>query len=166
MITNEKDLLKFMDEKGIEYEYIAHPPVYTCEEAERLRPETNVQAVSTKNLFVCDKKGREFFLVVTACEKRVNLKTLAVKLGVHRLRFASERNLEKYLGVGRGAVTMLGLVNNVEGAVELWVDEEVWGGEVFLCHPLVNTSTLVMNKAALEVFFALVGAEVRLYQDE
>ena len=63
MIKTERQLLQFLDEQNIPYRREAHPPVYTCEEAERLRPD--LPAISTKNLFLCDKKARSFYLVMT-----------------------------------------------------------------------------------------------------
>jgi Ala-tRNA(Pro) deacylase len=164
MISTENELLQFLEKHNISYQRVEHPPVYTCEEAELLRPD--LPAVSTKNLFLCDKKGRNFYLVVTDCDKRVDLKTLAGVIGVNKIRFASERNLARLLGVTRGAVTVLGLVNDVEGQVGLWVDEEVWSGSDFMCHPLVNTATLVLSKESLERFFALSGHRVRIYTED
>jgi len=117
------------------------------------RPDT--PAVSTKNLFLCDKKARRFFLAVTACEKIVMLDELAAQLGVPHLRFGSEENLTRLLGVTRGSVTMMGLANDVEHIVELWIDAEIWQGEYFLSHPLVNTATLILSKTELERFFVL-----------
>jgi Ala-tRNA(Pro) deacylase len=54
---------------------------------------------------------------------------------------------------------MMGLVNDSEHRVALWIDKEVWDGERFLCHPLVNTATLVLSRAELERFFELTGHE-------
>ena len=120
MISSEKDFLQFLDEYSFIYQRVEHPAVFTCAEAELHRP--TVPAVSTKNLFLCDKKARRFFLVVTSCEKTVRLDALALQLGVGYLRFASEENLQRLLGVTRGAVTMMGLANDSEQQVELWIE--------------------------------------------
>jgi Ala-tRNA(Pro) deacylase len=144
-----------MDAHGFTYQRIEHPAVFTCAEADLYH--SGVTAVSTKNLFLCDKKGRRFFLAVTACEKNVDLNNLSSQLGVSHLRFGSEENLLRLLGVTRGSVTMMGLVNNTEHQVELWVDAEIWQGELFLSHPLVNTATLVISRTELKRFFALTG---------
>ncbi len=153
MIQNESEFLAFLESRGFIFERVEHPPVFTCEEAEKRRPPQ--PAVSTKNLFLCDKKARRFFLAVTSCQKSADLERLAAKLGVKYLRFGSEENLKRLLGVTRGAVTMMGLINDEEQKVELWIDREIWEGEFFLCHPLVNTATLVFSKAELERFFEL-----------
>jgi Ala-tRNA(Pro) deacylase len=162
MIPSEQDFLKFLDMNGFTYQRVEHPAVFTCAEAELHRP--RVPAVSTKNLFLCDKKARRFFLVVTSCEKTVKLDTLAPQLGVAYLRFASEENLQRILGVTRGAVTMMGLANDTGHLGELWIDAEIWQGENFLSHPLVNTATLVLSKAELERFFALTGHSLHIFK--
>jgi Ala-tRNA(Pro) deacylase len=152
MLT-EQEFLSFMDTNGFVYQRMEHPAVFTFAEAELHRPK--VPAVSTKNLFLCDKKARRFFLMVTDCEKTVRLDELSARLGVAHLRFGSEENLMRLLGVRRGAVTMMGLVNDTDYRVELWIDAEIWQGEYFMSHPLVNTATLALAKSELERFFSL-----------
>jgi Ala-tRNA(Pro) deacylase len=152
-----------MDANGFVYQRLTHPPVFTCAEADMHH--AGVEAVSTKNLFLCDKKGRRFFLVVTACEKTVKLDNLSLQIGCSHLRFASEENLMRLLGVTRGSVTMMGLVNDAEHVVELWVDQGIWNMEKYLAHPLVNTATLVLSKAELERFFELTGHFPRFFSD-
>jgi len=134
----------------------------TCAEAELHRPDA--PAVSTKNLFLCDKKARRFFLAVTACEKTLKLDELALQLGAPHLRFGSEENLMRLLGVTRGSVTMMGLANDVEHVVELWIDAEIWESEYFQSHPLVNTATLILSKSELERFFVLTGHTLHLFE--
>ena len=63
MLTAQ-EFLSFMDTNGFVYQRMEHPAVFTCAEAELHR--SKVPAVSTKNLFLCDKKARRFFLMVTA----------------------------------------------------------------------------------------------------
>ena len=161
MFNSEEEFLRFLNQHGFRYERLEHPPVFTCSEADVHRPKT--PAVATKNLFLCDKKARRFFLVVTACEKTVDLARLAAQLDVPHLRFGSEQNLLRRLGVTPGAVTMMALVNDTARQVELWVDAEIWPEEYFLSHPLVNTATLVLAKDELLRFFSLTGHQVHLF---
>ena len=161
MIATEKEFLEYLDANRLAYQRLEHPAVFTCAEAELHRP--HIDAVSTKNLFLCDKKARRFFLAVTACEKTVKLDELASLLGVAHLRFGSEENLLRLLGVSRGSVTMMGLVNDIDHEVDLWMDTQVWQGHTFLSHPLVNTATLVLSKADLERFLALTGHTYHLF---
>lgn len=159
----EQEFLSFLNANGFVYERIEHPAVFTCMEAELHRPA--VIAVSTKNLFLCDKKARRFFLVVTGCDKTVKLDQLSTQLGVPHLRFGSEENLMRLLGVTRGAVTMMGLANDRDNQVDLWIDAEIWGAEYFLSHPQVNTATLILAKPQLERFFALTGHAPHFFEE-
>jgi Ala-tRNA(Pro) deacylase len=161
-MMTETDFLTFLDANGFTYRRVEHPPVFTCAEAELHRP--SVPAVSTKNLFLCDKKARRFFLAVTACEKTVKLDVLSSQLGVPSLRFGSEENLMRLLGVTRGAVTMMGLANDTEHQVEAWMDSSIWHSDYFLSHPLVNTATLILAKPELERFFALTGHTLHFFE--
>ena len=164
MLTSKNQIIQFLDDQQIPFQHISHPAVFTCDEAARLRPMDDIahEAISTKNLFLCDKKGRRNLLVMTDCDKRLNLKDLAASIGVNKLRFGSLERLHKYLGVTQGAVTVLGLINDVEHAVELWIDEDIWKSAYFLCHPLVNTATLILSKSSLKRFFKISGHKIHL----
>jgi Ala-tRNA(Pro) deacylase len=154
MLNTEAELYHFLDEHGFIYQRIEHPPVFTCEQADQYRPD--LPGVSTKNLFLRDKK-RRFYLVMTACEKKLDLKKLGQALNAPKLHFGSEDSLLELLRLTPGSVTVLGLVNDQRHQVELWIDQEIWQAEYFLCHPLVNTATLVLSKADLLRFFKLTG---------
>src|SRR5512145_2086196 len=111
-MMTEQEFLAFMAANDFVYQRVEHPAAFTCAEAELHRPD--LPAISTKNLFLCDKKARRFFLVVTACERTVNLNQLSSQLGVAYLRFGSEENLMRLLGVTRGAVIMMSLANDTD----------------------------------------------------
>ena len=163
MIYTEAQFLEFLDAQHIPYQRVEHPPVYTCEEAERLRPK--LPGVSTKNLFLRDRQGA-VYLVVTACEKKLDLKKLGQQMGAAKLHFGSEDKLWEVLGLTRGSVTVMGLINDAERRVQLWVDAEIWQEDNFLCHPLVNTATLLLSKSSLERFFEISGHSINLIEKE
>jgi Ala-tRNA(Pro) deacylase len=154
LIQTEEELLAFLDRSEIQFQRITHAPVYTCDQAEQYRPD--LPAVSTKNLFLRDKR-RNFFLVMTACRKRVDLKALGRALMTNKLHFGSPEDLLEMLGVTPGAVTVLGLINDRQQRLRLVVDADIAGEENFLCHPLVNTATLVLTRADLLRFFEICG---------
>jgi Ala-tRNA(Pro) deacylase len=153
-------IYEFLTRHDIAYQRQDHPAVFTCEEALRLVPP--LPGAKTKNLFLRDRKGRRHFLVVVGYEKAVDLKALTKVLGVSKLGFASAERLQRYLGVDPGAVSMLGVLNDTQAEVELIVDRELWKAEAFQCHPLVNTSTLVISRKDLQRFFEATGHLVRL----
>lgn len=148
-------LYAFLDDNGLVYEKFTHPPVYTCEEARALIPD--LPGAETKNLFLCDDKGRRHLLVAVPAEASVDLKALGECLGVKRLRFASADRLQEHLGVEPGSVTLLAVFNDRAHAVEVCVDEALWAAQAILCHPLVNTETLAIRRSSLARFFELTG---------
>jgi Ala-tRNA(Pro) deacylase len=154
------NIYQFLAEHDIEYERHDHPPVFTCEEADRLVPP--LPAAKTKNLFVRDRKGRQHFLVVVGYEKVVDLKALSSLLGVSKLSLASPERLRRYLGVDPGSVTILGVVNDPDKDVEIIMDEGLWDSKAFRCHPLVNTSTLVISRQNLQRFLDTTGHRPRI----
>lgn len=139
-----KDIYALLEELGIDCIQYDHPPVFTCEEAERLLPD-DLRGVHTKNLLVRDKKAAHHFLVCVGYEKQVDLKALGEVLGVNKLSFASPERLMKYLGVEPGSVTLLGAMNDTENVVEVVLDQEIFDADHVLCHPLTNTATLSIS---------------------
>lgn len=125
---------------SISYQLTEHPPVYTIEEMEALG--ITAQGDVVKNLFLRDAKGKRHFLVVLDKDKRADLKTLQEQLGSSKLSFASEERLEKYLGLSKGAVSPLGILNDPQGAVELVFDRDLIDRQRLGVHPNENTATL------------------------
>ncbi|MEZ6939709.1 prolyl-tRNA synthetase associated domain-containing protein [Aeromonas sp. S12(2024)] len=136
-------IYSLLDQLAIPYQSFDHPPVFTCEEASKLLPDQ--PAAKTKNLFLRDPKSERLFLVVSPEDHRVDLKALAVMLGVKRLSFGFPERLDAVLDLTPGSVTLLAMVRDRENAVELVVDEAIWQAEQVLCHPLVNTATLIIR---------------------
>ena len=157
-MISESEILAYLDAHGIAYRRFEHAPVYTCAQAEEVWPglESAAAAASIKNLYLT--AGPRQFLVVTACERRLNLRGLGRALGLReRMQFGAPGVLHAALGVTPGAVTLLALVNDPSGQVQLVIDQEVWQADAFLCHPLVNTATLVIARADLLRFLSLTG---------
>ena len=154
------DIYQFLADNQIEYERHDHPPVYTVADVERLVPP--LPAAKTKNLFFRDKKGKRHFLVVVPAKKRVNIKALSAAIGAGHLSFGSPERLKRYLGVDPGSVTILAIVRDPDQAVEVYFDEVLWQEEAFQFHPLVNTSTLLIQRANLQRFLKATGHEIQL----
>jgi Ala-tRNA(Pro) deacylase len=154
------DVYALLDSLNISYERYDHAPVFTCAEADAAVP--NHAAVQTKNLFLRDKRGRRHILLVTTCEKAVDIKHFADQIGADRLSFGSAERLAKYLGVTPGSVTVLGLMNDTTHSVELCVDADVWRTPSWRCHPLINSITLVLARTDVERFLAHTGHTARV----
>ena len=157
-----KDIYEFLEANQFEYERHDHEAVFTVEESKKLSPE--LEGASTKNLFLRDKKGARHFLVTVPEDKQVDLKALSGKLDCSRLSFASPERLKTHLGIEPGSVSLLALANDNENKVEAFIDQDIWQAEAILCHPLVNTSTLVIPREDMGQFLEKTGHGVKLIE--
>lgn len=154
------EIYEFLASHGIDYTRQDHPAVFTVEESRRLVPA--LPGAKTKNLFLRDRHGQRHFLVVVGHEKSVDLKALTSVVGVSKLGFASPQRLQRYLGVEPGAVSLLGVMNDTNREVEVILDRPLWAADAFQCHPLVNTSTLVISRDNLLRFLHATGHTVHV----
>lgn len=135
-------LFALLDELGIAHETITHPPVFTVEEAQRLRGV--LPGGNCKSLFLKNRKGR-MWLVAVPEEHRVDLVHLAAALDAGRLSFASPERLNEHLGVRPGAVSPFAVVNDRAQAVTVALAEQLLDEEHLNFHPLVNDRTTTIT---------------------
>lgn len=150
---------QFLSDLGVTYERFDHPAVFTVEESSKLPA---MPGADTKNLFLREEKGTQYYLVTIPHDKRADLKALAALLGAKRLVFGTPEDLQKLLGVTPGSVTLLGLMNDTEHRVVFWIDQSIWDAESVQCHPLVNTATIIIPHEGLEKFLAKTGHKVNI----
>lgn len=100
--------------------------------------------------------------MVTLCSKVVDLRLLAAPVGADTLSFGSAERFAAHLQITPGAATALALVADPRHEVELVVDADVWRHDAPCCHPLVNTSRLVLSREDLQRFFDFTGHVPRI----
>ena len=155
MEDTKQHLLEFLEQHAIAYQRFDHPPVFTVADVHRLTPD--LPGAKTKNLFLRDNSGKRHFLVIVPGDKRVDVRRLNESLGCSRLSFGSADRLLRHLGLAPGAVSLLAVINDPDHAVQVVMDEAIWEADAFQFHPLVNTSTLVIQKNGIERFLAASG---------
>ena len=142
-MLGKQEIKAFLEKKDIPFAWVDHKAVYTIEEMEALGLE-KMEHIA-KNLFLRDQKGKRHFLVVIRADKQANLRELGEKLGGIKLSFASEERLEKYLGLKKGAVTPLGVLNDTACAVEVFFDADFIGMKEIGVHPNDNTASVYLK---------------------
>ena len=73
-------------------------------------------------------RKRNYYLITVKGDKRVDLKEFRKKNNTRPLRFASENDLMDILGLIPGAVTPLGILNDEERKVQVFLDREFLEG--------------------------------------
>ena len=160
MPKSPEELFAFLAELSIETTTVEHPPLFTVEDSRALRGD--ISGGHTKNLFVKDRKGR-LFLLVLGEETEVDLKRVHEKIGAQgRVSFGSAELLEEAWGVLPGAVTPFGAVNDRQGRVTVALDEQMMRHQRLNFHPLINTRTTGLASADLVKFLRATGHEPRI----
>ena len=141
-------------ELGIQTQTLQHDPVFTVEQAKRLRGE--LPGGHTKNLFLRNKKGR-MWLVVCLEDREIDLKALGEQLNSGRLSFGSADRLMTYLGVVPGAVTPFAAINDTQGQVRVMLERGMLESHDRLnFHPLDNAMTTGIAPGDLVAFLQAV----------
>lgn len=147
MLDTKDKVYAKLNEMGITYDVVEHKPIFTIEEMENLNLENEDKVI--KNIFIRDDKKRNYYLVLVAKDKRLDLKNLKEKLGTRPLGFASENDLYKYLGLTKGSVTPLGILNDKDLKVEVIIDEDLKAYDIIGVHPNDNHATIFLSFTSL-----------------
>lgn len=155
----EDDIYEEFSRAGVAVEKLEHPAVFTVEESAAIH--AALPAAHTKNLFLKDKKGG-YWLVVLPSERRADLKAFAELLGAGKFSFGKPDDMERLLGVTPGAVTPLAAANAPVGEVSLVFDASFEQAERIAVHPLRNTATVALPFAALVTWLESHGHSARI----
>jgi Ala-tRNA(Pro) deacylase len=137
-------LERWLQTAGVDFRVLEHPPVFTSEEAARVRgtpPEAGAKAL------VMRAEAR-FVQLVLPGDRRVDNTRLRAILGTRKLRFATAEELQTLTGCQAGAVPPFGNLFDLP----VYVDE-----------PLATRETIAFNAGSHTVSFTMRGADfVRL----
>ena len=154
-----QSVLTYLDNHQIEYEMFEHPAAFTCEEVEQYC--SHIPGMACKNLFIKNRKGKRFFLLVLPADKPIDIKAFGRRVGQSGLTFANPQNLMDKLKLVPGSVSPFGLLNDQEGIVEVFIDQEVLDADRVNFHPNINTATLAFKG---EMFKRFLDSVMHDYQ--
>ena len=126
-------LYTLFEELGIHVEYHEHPAAPTIEEAQKHWK--GIDSTHCKNLFFRNHKGNKHYLVILHYKRQLIIRDLEQRLQQGKISFASDKRLEKYLGLKAGSVSPFGLIN----------DKELMKAKRLSFHPNINTASLIIS---------------------
>lgn len=160
-LAKEIRVYDFLEKLSVPFERIDHEPLMTmeaCREAEK-----NFDGQICKNLLLRNQQKTKFYLLMLPGEKKFKTKELSAQIQSARLSFAEAEYMEQFLDITPGSLSVLGLMNDCEGNVQLLIDEETAAEEFLGVHPCINTSTLRIRTAdLLGKIIPATGHEYRL----
>lgn len=158
---NKQEVYDYLKEKNIWHEITEHRAVYNMDELSQVDipyPEAN-----GKNLFLRDDKKRNYYIITVKGDKRVDLKEFRKKNNTRPLSFASENDLMSIMNLIPGSVTPLGVLNDKETKVKVFIDEDfVKSPGLIGIHPNDNTATVWLKTEDLIDIIKEHGNQVNL----
>jgi Ala-tRNA(Pro) deacylase len=142
-------LLEFLREHAISFDYYEHIPVFTVEESEQIKH--NIPWTHTKNLFLTDKKWW-FYLVSIAAHKRFPINAFRKAVGVKECSFASAEQLYEKLHLIPGSVSLFWLIYDRAATVHVYLDHDLRNASHVGRHPNRNDATIVLEAGMIKSF--------------
>lgn len=149
----------------ISYSYVDHAPALTMEDCAEIDEVLGVKMC--KNLVLCNRQKTDYYLLLMPGDKVFKTKELSSQINSARLSFASGEAMEELLGVLPGSASVLGLLKDTEGKVQLLIDKDLLCEEFFGCHPCKNTSSIrfstedLLNRVLPKLGHAYIAVELR-----
>ncbi len=156
----EDSLKEWLDNNNIQYILHTHPAVFTVPEAKIHCG--HIPGTHCKNLLLKNTKSGQLYLVTIPHEKRLDLNQFRKMIGAPKIRFAGPEELSETLGITPGAVSPIGLVNDINDKVTFIIDENVWNAKEICCHPNVNTETLQISGGELQKLIKATGTSMEI----
>ena len=155
-IPREARCYGLLEKLGVAYTRVDHEHADTieaCHEIEKL-----LGCRICKNLLLTNRQMTELWLLLMPGDKPFKTKLLSRQIGSARLSFASAEQMLRHLDITPGSVSVLGLMNDREGAVRLLMDEELLQKPYIGMHPCINTSSLcIETRDLLEKLLPAMG---------
>lgn len=136
----EQRSFALLEELNISYTYVDHEPALTMEDCAEIDKVLGVKMC--KNLVLCNRQKTDYYLLLMPGDKVFKTKELSFQINSARLSFASGEAMEELLGVLPGSASVLGLIKDTGGKVQLLIDNDLFAEEYFGCHPCKNTSSI------------------------
>lgn len=156
-MQDERKLIseRALDELNIPFVRNEHEAARTMEDCVDIGKD--IGACHMKNLFLVNRQGTDFYLVLMDGQKSFRTAEVSKKLGVSRLSFGTPEQLKTMLNLEPGAVTALGLLFDKKHLVTVVLDKEVLSYPYVLMHPCVSTASLAIKPDDLLRFLASRG---------
>lgn len=156
---NKQDIFLFLSNRGILFEISEHNAVYNMAELSQI--DTPYPESDAKNLFVRDDKKRNYYLITVKGDKRIDLKEFWKTNQTRPLSFASESDLMNIMGLIAGSVTPLGILNDKELKVKVFLDKDFFEKPGIIgIHPNDNTATVWLKTEELVSIIKEHGNEI------
>ncbi|MBQ1302295.1 MAG: prolyl-tRNA synthetase associated domain-containing protein [Firmicutes bacterium] len=157
----EMKVYEELERLNIKYERVDNDSVEAMEECVDISAKLGAEI--RKTIVVCNKK-KQFFLVILPADKRFDSKLFASYARTPRVSFASAEEMEEIIGLTPGEASVMGILNDPEGKVKVFIDKAVADAEWFACNPGANTTHIKFKtKDLVKTFLPKEGHKPEIF---
>lgn len=159
----KENVYEFIKSKNIWYLIEEHKSVFNMDELKNIN--LKYPEYDAKNVFLTDDKKSKYYLISLKNDKKVDIKEFKNKYNTRHLSFSRENDLKEILGLTPGSVTLLGILNDSERKVSVYIDEYFLKGKGIIgVHPLKNDATVWLKTNDLINILKEHGNEVNIIE--
>ena len=150
-----QQVAKKLQELGITYDVVEHPPAFTTEQADSYIE--GLEGVRTKSMFLTNKKKTQYYLLIMDDQKLLDMDDFKEQVGANRIRMASAESLAEKMQLPAGTVSPFGLLNNEEKDILVYFDQDIVSEEIMTFHPNTNEKTIFIKTQDLFRFLESIA---------
>jgi Ala-tRNA(Pro) deacylase len=160
-MPNPQKVKQYLTSHGIDFILHEHEPVFTCEQAANSRNYNKIRGIHSKNLFIKDRRAKNFYLVILPLTKTFDIKQLGETLN-QKLKFANQKELLEILDIEPGAVSIFGLINDTTHKVQVLIDKTITDADFVSFHPNINTETLELSQQNFQKYLTSIKNKIQV----
>ena len=146
-IDKEERCYALLDSLGMDYARADHDFADTIEDCHAV--EKLLGCEICKNLLLTNRQMTALYLLLLPGDKPFKTRLLSKQIGSARLSFATPEQMLESLDITPGSVSVLGLMNDRDGRVQLLIDRDLLAQDFIGFHPCINSSTVKLKTPEL-----------------
>ena len=155
----ELPVMEALKNLDIPYTRYEHGLALTMEDCENIGADVGAQHF--KNLFLANRQGTDFYLMLIGADKKFRTADISKQLGVSRLSFCTPEQLMDKLSLKPGSVTPMALLHDEAHAITVVVDSDIKAMPMVCVHPCTSEVSYALSGPDLFKFLSWRQNELR-----
>ena len=160
-MSNRDKLFEIFDQLDIKYDIVEHPAAESTEEADRYIE--GKDGARTKNLFMANRKDRQYYLIVMDDQKMISMKDYNKLLDEKGMHFVHPEKILEILDQEVGIISVFGLINTDEDIKVIFDKDMIDENEIMTFHPDDNTKTVFLKNEDVFKFVKNAGYDYQIF---
>lgn len=160
-MSDPQKLFEIFDKLNFEYDIVEHPPAETTEQADSYIE--GKEGARTKNLFLANRKDRQYYLIVMDDQKMISLKDYNKLLDEKGMHFVDPDKILEILEQEVGIISVFGLINTDEDIKVIFDKDMIDENKIMTFHPDDNTKTIFIKNEDIFKFVNEAGYDYQIF---